>query len=94
MKIVEFNGFGAPKLEGVKDGDILVLFKPQESIEIVKLKILPPNEYGPELTHAENSPEFESELKKIIEIDHPQLENTDRHWVLTCPENIIRKVKF
>jgi hypothetical protein len=94
MKIVEFNGLGQPSLEDVKDGDVLVLYKPQESVEVVKLKILPPDDYGPELTHAKNENELGPELKSLVESFHPQLVLSDRHWTLTCPESIADRAVF
>jgi len=94
MKIVEFNGLGQPSLEDVKDGDVLVLYKPQESVEVVKLKILPPDDYGPELTHAKNENELGPELKSLVESFHPQLVLSDRHWILTCPESIADRAVF
>ena len=94
MKIVEFNGLGQPSLEEVKDGDVLVLYKPKGSVEVVKLKILPPEDYGPELTHARNDNELDNELKSLIESLHPQLLLSGRQWILTCPTSIADRAVF
>ena len=94
MEIVEFNGIGVPLHQGVEDGDVLILYKPNESIEVVKLKILPPDDFGPELTHAKNIAEFKIELMNLLLQTHPKLRESDRDWVLTCPPEYVQRAIF
>jgi hypothetical protein len=93
MEIVEFNGLGQPMLGNVKSGDVLVVFN-GEATQIVKLKILPPEEYGPELTPAENWAQIESELEILVRANFPHCMGQERHWVFTCPESIRIKAIF
>ena len=94
MRIVKFNGCGQPELLGINDGDILILFT-HDSAEVVKLKLLPPDNYGPELTRAKNWKELESAALWLIKSNHPDyLKQTERHWVFECPEELALKAEF
>lgn len=93
MRIINFNGLGQPTEKGVVQGDILILYA-NEKASVVKLNMLPPNEYGPELIHAKNSEKFKSELLDRIRKQYPDLDSNERHWILECPNDIKNQVEF
>lgn len=93
MRIINFNGLGKPKMKGVEQGDILILYAHKRA-SVVKLNILPPEKYGPELIHAKNSNKFESDLLDRIAKKYPDLNSYERHWILECPNDIKVQVEF
>ena len=93
MKIVNFNGLGQPLTEGISQHDTLVLLAEGRAI-VVKLNLLPPEQFGSELIHAKNWEDLENEVLEEIKIFHPECFGSNRHWVFECPEEIVPKAHF
>jgi len=87
MRIVNFNGLGKPNSKDIKSGDILILLQ-ETNVEIVQLKILSPDDYGPELTKVKNSDQLVELAKKAIKENHPECLKSERHWIFECPKEI------
>ncbi len=93
MRIVEFNGLGEPNVDGIEDGQILIRFQ-HDCTEVVKLHLVPPEEYGPELLMASNWKVLEQQAYSEITRNHPECIDSDRHWVFECPEYISERAIF
>ena len=90
---VSFDGNGQPKDSETRDGDILILVQGR-SVSVVRLALLPPEDFGPELEHALNNSELESEVFSLVVREEPRLLRGDRDFTLRCPEQIAKRAKF
>jgi hypothetical protein len=93
MRIVEFNGLGVPRVEGVGTGSVLLLWQ-DGAISVVRLEILPPEDFGPCLERADNSAELEAEARAALAEGFPKGFSTDRHWTIECPQHIAQRARF
>ena len=85
--IIKFNGSGQPINPDVKSGSCALLLQDGE-IELVKILLLPPDEFGPELIHADNVGELRKDIIQYLEtLDISKLTG-DKHWLLKCPDTI------
>ena len=93
MRIIEFNGLGKPMQPDICTGKVLILLQ-QEHCEIVKLEILPPEEFGPCLHPAKNTEELKGQALALIRKIHPNCIESERHWIFECPDDISIKAVF
>lgn len=95
IRIVTFNGLGQPTTDAlnVKDGDVLLLVQGND-VSVVKLEILPPDQFGPSLNHAVNEPELVADARAAVTAHHPKLLESDDHWTLECPPEIVARAVF
>lgn len=92
MRIIEFNGLGEPS-PVVPNGAILLLVQGDE-LSIVRLEIVPPDQYGPELDHALNSDDLASSARAAVQRVFPEGLPNDRHWLLECPAELAQRAIF
>ena len=93
VKKVILDGNGRPQDAKTKDGDVLILVQGRR-VSVVRLNLLPEDQFGPELEHALNGPELESEVFRLV-LDHdPTFLNGERHFTLRCPMRIARRARF
>jgi hypothetical protein len=93
VRIIEFDGLGRPKAAGVVTGTVLLLLQAND-VSIVQVELLPPDQFGPSLTHAENSDELAPAARDAIREAFPQGLPTDRHRLLECPTELRERATF
>lgn len=93
MRHIQFDGNGAPKDEITQSGDIAILIQ-DGNVTIVRVHLLPPEEFGPELIHAENQADLHDCARSAISKIHPNLLKTENHSVVSCPATIASKAQF
>ena len=93
MEQVNFDGYGQPTDDRTSDGDVLILVQGR-SVSVVRLTILAPTEFGPELEHAINDSELEKDVFSLVAKAHPIYLKGDRDFTLRCPKQIARRAKF
>lgn len=93
MRLVEFNGLGAPTVPGIRTGSVLLLWQ-DGAISIVRVEILPPEQFGPCLERADNSAELQAEARAALARSFPRGFSTDRHWTIECPPDIAQRARF
>jgi hypothetical protein len=93
MRIVEFDGTGRPRVEGVVSGQVLLLLQ-GEKVSVVRLELLPPERYGPEFEHALNEVDLADDALRAIQSAFPAGFSRDRHWVLECPAELAARAEF
>jgi hypothetical protein len=93
VRIIEFDGYGRPKIPDVSTGTIALLLQ-EDELSIVRIELLPPDEYGPSLDHAINNDELVAEAWIAVRHAFPKGLSKERHWVLSCPPDIARRARF
>ncbi len=93
MRVIDFDGHGQPRVAGVVSGQVLILLQ-GNAVSIVRLRILSPKEYGPELEHATNDLDLVEEARAAIQSAFPRGLPTDRHWTLECPADLAARAEF
>ena len=93
MQIIEFNGLGEPKDPRVTTGTIVLLVH-ESKISIVRVELLPPEQFGPSLEHAKNEALLESLARIAISNAFPNGLDADRHWTIECPPEIAAQALF
>ena len=93
MEIIEFNGLGQPRDARHESGTIAILVQ-GASISVVRIELLPPEDYGPSLSHAQNDLELQSLVRHALAKAYPKGLDSSRHWVLTCPKEIAAHAMF
>ena len=62
--------------------------------EVVRIEIVPPDEYGPRLHHATNQEELRREVSSYWQALDVGGLSGDRDWVIECPSAIAQKAVF
>jgi len=93
MKVVQFNGLGQPDDPDVGTGTVLVLVQ-GDHVSVVRVRLLPPDEFGPELTHALNDAVLEPLVRSAVRTAYPEWLDSERHWLLACPADIAEIARF
>lgn len=92
LEVLEFNGLGQPKNQKVASGTVALLWQ-EGAVSIVRIKILPPDQYGPELVHATNEDELRGSAELAVKQGTTKLD-ISRHWVFRAPLEIAEKACF
>ena len=91
--VINFNGLGHPSAKHIASGHVAILVQ-GETKEVVRIDLLPPEEFGPRLHHATN----QDALKEAVERYWQSLDvsslASDRDWVIDCPKAIAEKAAF
>jgi hypothetical protein len=93
MRIIEFDGNGRPDLPGIASGAILLLVQ-GEDISVVRLEIVPPEDFGPTLEHASNAPVLAADARRAVQAAFPEGLSRERHWVIECPPALAARARF
>jgi hypothetical protein len=92
LEVLEFNGLGQPKNQMVASGTVALLWE-EGAVSIVRINILPPDQYGPELDHATNEAELRGGAELAVKQGTTKLD-ISRHWVFRAPLEIAEKARF
>ena len=93
MEIVNFNGLEQPLDDKTASGDILLLIS-DGTVSVVRLAILPPDDFGPELTPATNNPDLAAEALALVKREVPTLLEDGDGYTLSCPPSLAAKARF
>ena len=94
MRTIEFNALGQPVEPDVPSGATLLMVQGRR-VSVVRLELLPPDEYGPSLDPALNDEELAEEALRAVERARPEcLGDTSRDWVLECPPSLAARARF
>ena len=93
MRIVEFDGLGRPRVADIVTGTVLLLLQ-GENVSVVEVELLPPDQFGPSLTHATNSDELAPAARAAIRLAFPRGLAAERHWLLECPIDLAERALF
>jgi len=93
MRIVEFDGLGRPRVADIVTGTVLLLLQ-GENISVVQVELLPPDQFGPSLTHATNSDELVPLARAAIRQAFPRGLTAERDWLLECPVDVAERARF
>lgn len=92
-RVVRFNGLGRADDQTIVTGSVLLLVQ-GGNVEVVRVQLLPENDYGPELTHASNQASLRDDAVNAIRRHNPELLASDRAWTLTCPVSLAKRAQF
>ena len=70
-QVIEFNGLGRPNPPGIAKGHVAILVRRQTS-EVVRIELLPPEDFGPVLHAARNQGELRKEVEAWPETLDPR----------------------
>lgn len=90
--MIEFNGLGRPSPE-VPDASILLLVQGNK-VSVVRLELVPPDQFGPKLDHALNPDELAPSARAAVQTAFPEGLPNDRHWIVECPAEIAERAVF
>lgn len=91
--VISFNGLGAPSPAHITTGHVAILVRDGKK-EVVRIELLPPEEYGPRLHHATNQEQLSEEVERFWRtLDVMHLEG-ERDWLVDCPEAIAAIATF
>jgi hypothetical protein len=91
--LISFNGSGQPSPRHIASGHVALLVQGEKK-EVVRIELLPPDDFGPRLDHAVN----QEALRKAVETFWRSLDvsglTPDRDWMLDCPRAVAEKAIF
>jgi hypothetical protein len=91
--VISFNGLGKPRQPHVSSGHIAILVQGEKK-EVVRIELLPAEEFGPRLDHAKNQEALIQEIEHYLSsLDVSEL-TTDRDWIIDCPTAVAAKAVF
>ncbi|MEM1062449.1 MAG: divalent-cation tolerance protein CutA [Planctomycetota bacterium] len=94
LRVIDFDGLGQPLIDGVSDGHICLLLQ-SGKVNIGRLKLLPPDKFGPQFDHPINEDELRKDAFRAANRAHPRLlVDVERDWVIECPQEIAINAKF
>lgn len=93
MQIIEFNGLGEPLDPRFGTGTIALLVQPAW-VSVVRVEVLPPDDFGPSLEHALNETELAHVARLAVHEAFPQGLDPSRDWLLACPPDIAARARF
>jgi hypothetical protein len=92
VRIIEFNGSGQPS-PAIPDGSVPLLVQGDEA-SVVRLDVVPADQYGPMLDHALNSDELAPSACAALQAAFPDGLSNERHWILECPAELAQRAVF
>jgi len=93
MQIIDFDGNGRPSDPDVGTGTIALLVQ-REWLSVVRIELLPPEDFGPALEHALNDAKLEHRVRAALDNAFPRGLSQERGWVLKCPPDIAADAIF
>lgn len=91
--VLQFNALGRPTTIPIISGHIALLVQGHKK-EIVRIELLSPDEYGPELHHATNQELLRSDVEKFWNSLDTSALSHDRDWIIDCPQDLFQKATF